>query len=121
MIHLRRNWFNNTRGLQGANLRVLPVFADNMLVYHRWDQGGDGDDVVVVCNFSSVGYANYAIGLPRGGTWRVRFNSDAAAYDPSFSNWNSFDTTADGGALNGMPFSGNVGIGPYTTIILSQD
>lgn len=56
MIHLRRNWFNNTRGLQGANLHILPVFADNVLVYHRWDQGRAGDDVVVVCNFSNVGY-----------------------------------------------------------------
>jgi 1,4-alpha-glucan branching enzyme len=27
MIHLRRNWFNSTRGLQGANLHILPVFA----------------------------------------------------------------------------------------------
>ncbi len=121
MIHLRRNWFNNTRGLQGANLHILPVFADNVLVYHRWDQGGAGDDVVVVCNFSNAGYASYAIGLPQSGMWRVRFNSDAAIYDASFSNWNSFDTAADGPGLNGMPFSGNVGIAPYSCIILSQD
>jgi 1,4-alpha-glucan branching enzyme len=121
MIHLRRNWFNNTRGLQGANLHILPVFADNVLVYHRWDQGGAGDDVVVVCNFANAGYASYAIGLPQGGMWRVRFNSDAAVYDSSFSNWNSFDTMADGTGLNGMPFSGNIGIGPYSCIILSQD
>ena len=92
-----------------------------MLVYHRWDQGGAGDNVVVVCNFSNMGYASYAIGLPQAGMWRVRFNSDAAAYDSSFSNWNSFDTMADGTALNGMPFSGNIGIGPYSCIILSQD
>ncbi len=120
MIHLRRNWFNNTRGLQGANLQVLPVFADNMLVYHRWNQGGAGDDVVVVCNFANQGYGSYAIGLPQPGMWRVRFNSDAGIYDASFSNWNSFDTSADGPALNGMPYSGNVGIAPYSCIILSQ-
>jgi 1,4-alpha-glucan branching enzyme len=121
LIHLRRNWFNNTRGLQGANTHVLPVFADNMLVYHRWDQGGAGDDVVVVCNFANQGYAGYAIGLPRGGTWCVRFNSDAGAYDEFFGNWSSFDTVADGPALNGMPCSGSVGIGPYSCVILSQD
>ena len=121
MIHLRRNWFSNTGGLQGANLHILPVFADNVLVYHRWDQGGNGDDVVVVCNFANLGYASYAIGLPRDGMWRVRFNSDAATYDSSFSNWNSFDALADGAGLNGMPFNGNIGIGPYSCIILSQD
>ena len=121
MIHLRRNWFNNTRGLRGANVHVLPVFADNMLVYHRWDQGGAGDDVVVVCNFANQGYSSYAIGLPQPGMWRVRFNSDAGMYDEFFSNWNSFDTAADGPALNGMPYSGNIGIAPYSCIILSQD
>ncbi len=121
MIHLRRNWFNNTRGLQGANLHVLPVSADNVLVYHRWNQGGAGDDVVVVCNFSSAGYASYAVGLPQAGMWRVRFNSDAKNYDSSFEGWNSFDTAADGSGLNGMPFSGSVGVGPYSCVILSQD
>ncbi len=121
LVHLRRNWFNNTRGLRGANTHVLPVFADNVLVYHRWDQGGAGDDVVVVCNFANQGYETYTIGLPRGGMWRVRFNSDAGAYDGYFGNGNSFDTMADGPALHGMPFSGNVGLAPYTCVILSQD
>jgi len=121
LIHLRRNWFNNTRGLQGANTHVLPVFSDNILVYHRYDQGGAGDDVVVVCNFANQGYNSYAIGLPVAGMWRVRFNSDSIAYDSSFTNWNSFDTAADSPPLNGMNFSGNIGIAPYTCVILSQD
>jgi len=121
LIHLRRNWFNNTGGLQGANAHVLPVFSDNMLVYHRYDQGGAGDDVVVVCNFANQGYDGYAIGLPVAGMWRVRFNSDSNAYDSSFTNWNSFDTAADGPPMNGMNFSGNIGIAPYTCVILSQD
>jgi 1,4-alpha-glucan branching enzyme len=121
LIRLRRNWFNTTRGLQGANTHVLPVFPDNMLVYHRYDQGGGGDDVVVVCNFANQGYSNYAIGLPRGGMWRVRFNSDSNAYDAYFGSWSSFDTVADGPPLNGMNCSGNIGIGPYTCVILSQD
>ena len=121
LIHLRRNWFNNTRGLRGPNVHVLPVFADKVLVYHRWDQGGAGDDVVVVCNFANRGYSGYEVGFPNGGTWRVRFNSDAGDYDEFFGNWSSFDTVADGPALNGMPFSGNVGLGPYTCVILSRD
>jgi 1,4-alpha-glucan branching enzyme len=121
LIHLRRNWFNNTRGLQGANTHLLPVFPDNMLVYHRYDLGGEGDDVVVVCNFANQSYSSYAVGLPRDGMWRVRFNSDSSSYDAYFGNWNSFDTLADGPPLNGMNFSGNISIGPYTCIVLSQD
>lgn len=121
LIYLRRNWFNNTRGLRGANTHVLPVFDDNMLIFHRWDQGGASDDVVVVCNFANQGHASYTIGFPSGGMWRVRFNSDAGSYDAFFSNWNSFDTSADGPPLNGMPCSGNIEIAPYSCIILSQD
>jgi len=120
LIHLRRNWFNNTRGLQGANVHVLPVTFDNMLIYHRWNQGGPGDDVIVVCNFGNQNYTSYAIGFPQGGMWHVRFNSDAGIYDEFFGNWNSFDTMADGPPLNEMPCSGNIGISAYSCIILSQ-
>ncbi len=121
LIRLRRNWFNNTRGLRGANVHVLPVSSDNVLVYHRWDQGGAGDDVVVVCNFSGQSYPSYVIGFPQGGMWRVRFNSDAGAYDEFFGNFNSFDTEASGPALNEMPRSGNVGIAGYSCVVYSQD
>jgi 1,4-alpha-glucan branching enzyme len=121
LIHLRRNWFNNTRGLQGSNVHVLPVFGDNMLIYHRWYQGGPGDDVVVVCNFSAQPYSSYTIGFPCPGMWRVRLNSNSGAYDGYFENWNCFDTDANGPALNGMPASGNISIGSYTCAIFSQD
>ncbi len=121
MIRLRRNWYNNTRGLQGGNIHVLPVSSDNVLVYHRWAQGGQGDDVVVVCNFADQRYASYRIGVPRPGMWRVRFNSDSQDYDGYFDNWPSFDTEATGDGLNGMPFGANVSLGAYACLVLSQD
>jgi 1,4-alpha-glucan branching enzyme len=121
LIHLRRNWNNNTGGLRGRNVHVLPVFGDNMLVFHRWDQGGEGDDVVVVSNFANQRYANYQIGMPCPGMWRIRFNSDSRDYDAYFDNWPSFDTDANGPALNGMPYSANISVGAYTCLVLSQD
>lgn len=120
MIRLRRNGSNNTRGLSGRNIHVLPVFGDNMLIYHRWDQGGPGDDVVVVCNFANQRYSNYWIGMPRAGLWRVRLNSDSRYYDGYFDNWQAFDADASGPALNGMPCSASVSIGAYTCLVLSQ-
>jgi 1,4-alpha-glucan branching enzyme len=52
MIRLRRNWFNNTAGLQGQNLNVFHVSDEaKVIACHRWDQGGQGDDVVVVAKF----------------------------------------------------------------------
>lgn len=121
MIRLRRNWNNNARGLYGPNIHVLPVFDDNVLVFHRWDQGGQGDDVVVICNFANQRYQNYNIGMPRVGMWRVRFNSDARFYDAYFDDWPSFDTDANGPAVNGMPCSADVSFGAYTCLVLSQD
>ena len=92
-----------------------------VLAFHRWDQGGNGDDVIVVLNFANQGYGSYTIGFPRGGLWRVRFNSDWSGYSADFGNWFSYDTEAAGAGCDGMPFSGNVGLGPYTAIVLSQD
>jgi 1,4-alpha-glucan branching enzyme len=122
LIHLRRNWFNNTRGLQGQSTNVFHVNdAAKVLAFHRWDRGGNGDDVIVVLNFANQAYRSYTIGLPRGGRWRVRFNSDWNGYSPDFGNWFSYDTDANSTPCDHMPFGGNVGLGPYTAIVLSQD
>jgi 1,4-alpha-glucan branching enzyme len=122
LIHLRRNWFNNTRGLRGQNVNVHHVNTANKVIgFHRWDQGGGGDDVVMVLNFGNQGYASYALGFPRGGRWRVRFNSDWNGYDATFSNWFSYDTDANDTPMDGMPASANVGLGPYSALILTQD
>ena len=121
LIRLRRNWFNNTRGLRGHNVNVFHVNqADKAIAVHRWQDGGPGDDVVVVLNFANRAYPSYAIGLPRPGTWHVRFNSDWSGYSPDFGNHHSYDTAANWGERDGMPCHANVGIGPYTAIILSQ-
>jgi 1,4-alpha-glucan branching enzyme len=122
LIHLRRNWFNNTRGLCSQNVNVFHVNnTDKLIGLHRWDMGGAGDDVVVLLNFANKGYSSYQIGFPRNGMWRVRFNSDSSVYDAFFGNWSSSDTPANQPGLDGMPNSASIGIGPYTAVILSQD
>jgi 1,4-alpha-glucan branching enzyme len=122
LIRLRRNWYNTTRGLQGQNTHVHHINnTDKVLAFHRWDQGGNGDDVLIVINFGHRGYTQYTLGFPRSGQWLVRFNSDWNGYDGSFGNWFSYGTDATGPSQDAMPTSGNVGIGPYSAIILSQD
>lgn len=121
LIRLRRNAFGLTRGLTGKNANVFHVNdADKVIAFHRWYDGGIGDDVVVVANFGSRGFTSYMIGMPRGGRWRVRFNSDWGQYDGQFGNWNAYDTTAAPGARDGLGYNANVGVGPYSLIILSQ-
>jgi 1,4-alpha-glucan branching enzyme len=120
LIALRRNRDGNTRGLTGQHLNVFHVNDDaKVIAYHRWMLGGPGDDVIVVANFANRAYDSYNVGLPRDGTWYLRFNSDWSAYDPSFSD-KGYDATAAPGENQGMPFNGNVALGPYSAIILSQ-
>jgi len=121
LIRLRRNWYNNTRGLRGQHVDVHHVNnADKLIAFHRWDQGGPGDDVVIVANFANRSYGSYHVGFPRDGIWYVRFNSDWGGYHPEFGSVPGYDTTAGWPGADGMPFAGNVGIGPYSLLILSQ-
>ena len=122
LIRLRRDWFATTRGLRAENCNVFHVNNEAKVVaFHRFDRGGPGDDVVVLANFAGTGYASYQIGLPRPGLWRVRFNSDWSGYDPSFGDWASYDVAASGLPHDGLAWSGQVSVGPYTAVILSQD
>jgi 1,4-alpha-glucan branching enzyme len=121
LIHLRRNWFNNTRGLSGQNLNVHHVNnTDKAIAFHRWDQGGAGDDVVVILNLANRAYDSYVVGFPREGLWHVRFNSDWNGYSPDFGNQASLDPWSSAGSQDGMPCHASVGLGAYSVVILSQ-
>jgi 1,4-alpha-glucan branching enzyme len=121
LIALRRNLAGKTGGLTGQNLNVFHLDNGNKsLAFHRWENGGAGDDVVIVANFSNVPLPSLNIGFPRGGSWMVRFNSGAKVYDPSFENGDSFDATSNSGGKDGLNFNGDVGVGPYSIVILSQ-
>ncbi len=122
LIRLRRNWNDNALGLRGQHVHVHHVNNnDKLIAFHRWAHSGPGDSVVVVMNMANRGYSSYRIGFPRVGLWKVRFNSDWKGYDATFGNHPSYDTVADSDPKDDMPFTGNVGIGPYTAVILSQD
>jgi len=122
LIRLRRNGTGCTRGLTGQGLHVYHVNeADKVIAFHRWDQGGPGDSVVVVANMANRSYDSYTIGLPGEGLWKVRFNSDWGGYDPDFGNQPSYDLFANQGEKDGLSYHVNVGIGPYSVVILSQD
>ncbi|HEY5629047.1 MAG TPA: alpha-amylase family glycosyl hydrolase [Candidatus Limnocylindrales bacterium] len=122
LIRLRRNGDDTTRGLRGPRLAVHHVDrATGILAYHRWADGGPRDDVVVVVSFSAEVRPDIRLGVPREGRWRVRFNSDWEGYDPEFASTPSLDADAVSEPLDGMQFSIRVGVGPYASVILSQD
>ena len=121
LIGLRRNVHGTTAGLKGQHTNVFHVNdGDKLLAWHRWDQGGTGDDVIIVANFANVSWPSYRIGMPAAGTWSLRFNSDWVGYDPGYGGWPTHDVQASASPHDGMPASGSLSIGPYTSLIFSQ-
>jgi 1,4-alpha-glucan branching enzyme len=121
LIALRKNSNHHTAGLTGGNIQVIQAVnsPSPAIAYHRWANGGPGDDVVVAANFSDAQLA-LSIGLPEPGIWHVRFNSDDTIYSSSFSGTPSDDVPANGPAQDGQPQSGTVNLGPYSVVILGQ-
>ena len=121
LIGLRRNLGGVTKGLTGYFTNVHHVNNGAKVIgYHRWANGGAGDDVVILANFSNTSFPNYRIGLPRGGKWRVRFNSDSNLYSADYGNFAANDINADNWGYDGLGYSGNFRIAPYSVVIYSQ-
>lgn len=116
LIALRKNEHSNTAGLQGQSVRVFHHdTTNNILAYHRWNLGGPKDDVLIIVNFNSTEHADYTIGLPRGGEWRVRFNSSWKGYSPDFKE------VAQSTVITDKTNSATISLPPYGVYILSQD
>ncbi|MBF0488887.1 MAG: alpha amylase C-terminal domain-containing protein, partial [Nitrospirae bacterium] len=92
-----------------------------LIAFHRWDQQGPTDSVVVAVNMTNQGRYDYVIGFPQAGLWKVRFNSDSNSYDQDFANHPTPNVDAYEEATDGLPCSGKISIGPYTALIFSQD
>lgn len=121
LIHLRRNWHDQTAGLQGGGVRVHHVDSQNKVIaFHRWDVHGPGDDVLVIANFSNVAFPSYAFGAPSGGAWQIRFNSDSTRYASDYGSSDGGAETAVPGNQDGYGFSLSVPLPPYGVLILSQ-
>jgi 1,4-alpha-glucan branching enzyme len=122
LIRLRRNWFDQTRGLRGDHVHVHHVNdAAKVIAYVRWGFAERRDETVVLANFANRAYESYRVGVPREGVWRVRFNSDWQGYSDDFGNTPSFDTNGDATPRDGMQRSAAVALGAYSVVILSQD
>ncbi|MCA9324554.1 alpha amylase C-terminal domain-containing protein, partial [Candidatus Saccharibacteria bacterium] len=114
LIALRKNSGGVSAGLSGRNLNLMHVDDDNKVIaYHRWENGGEHDDVIVVINFSDHQYDTYDLWFPRPGKWKVRFNSTWKGYSDDFK----VVEVADVEVTNG---TGTLVIPPSAALILSQ-
>jgi len=122
MISLRRNLNSETKGLTGANTNVFHVNDWNKVIgWHRFENGGGGDDVVVIANFSAWPLNNYRVGMPRSGMWRCRMNSDWNGYANDYANTLCVDVEANGNSYDGLSQSAVLNIGAYSFVVYSQD
>ncbi|MHB8232945.1 MAG: alpha-amylase family glycosyl hydrolase [bacterium] len=121
LIRLRRNGDGFTRGLCGQFTQVYHLHDERKVIaFHRWDKGGQSDDVVVIANFFHEPQDNYIIGFPAEGMWKLRFNSDWQGYNDDFKNHPSTDVITETGDRDGFPWHAAVSIGPYSVLIFSQ-
>lgn len=122
LIRLRLNRDGQTAGLCGQEVNVHHVNDQKkLLAYHRWGQGGPGDSVLVVANFSAQPQQEYAIGFPAEGPWLIRFNSDSKLYDSDFGDTGPATVLAAGPGQDGLPSKGTISIAPYSALVLSQN
>jgi 1,4-alpha-glucan branching enzyme len=121
LVRLRRNRDGFTRGLCGQFTQVYHLHDERKVIaFHRWEQGGAADDVVVIANFFHDAQDDYVIGFPSAGIWNLRFNSDWQGYSDDFKNHPSSNVVAKAGDYDGLPYHAAVAIGPYSVLIFSQ-
>jgi 1,4-alpha-glucan branching enzyme len=90
----------------------------SVIAYLR--KSSDGSPVLVACNFTPVPRERYRLGVPRGGCWRERLNSDALDYGGS-GQGNLGALQALDVAAHGHPHSLDVRLPPLAVVMLTPD
>ncbi len=116
LISLRRNRAGVTRGLTGRCARIVSLDdRRKLIVVHRWDRGGPGDDTIVVLNLSTQLVRGHRVDFPHDGWWRLRCNTDS----PQFGVGVGFGS-ACAGDVEARWGTAEVDIGPYAALVYSQ-
>ena len=88
----------------------------NVLAFRRTDE--EGDDVIAVCNFSTVQRNDYRIGVPQRQDYRIAINSDDVKYGGSGLNQPTM-VCYEYNPMHGKPFSIVVDIPPMSVLLLA--
>ena len=94
--------------------------ADASIVSLMRKGRGDGSELVIVCNFTPVARQNYRVGVPRGGLWKERLNSDARDYGGSGAG-NMGAVEASPLAFHGRHFSLSLSLPPLSILFLTNE
>ena len=122
LIRLRRNGADKTRGLRGHHVNVHHVNDDdNVIAFHRWTTAGPATTWSWSSTSATAASTRYRIGLPGRAVEGPVQQRLGRLQRRLFDDHSSVDTMADDEPRDGMAHSGDVGIGRYTAIVLSQD
>jgi 1,4-alpha-glucan branching enzyme len=91
---------------------------ESVISFLRKDSSGA--PLLVACNFTPVPRPDYRIGVPRGGRWRERLNSDAADYGGS-GQGNLGAVQALPVGAHGQAHSLSVRLPPLAVVMLTPD
>lgn len=92
-------------------------YANSVFAYMRRAEGSS--PLVVICNMTPVVRRAYRIGVPEGGVWHERLNSDSAAYGGA-NNGNAGQVMAQDIASHGQPAMLELSLPPLGVLILGK-
>lgn len=101
--------------VEGISISSQCQTEQGVISYRRADD--DGDEVIVVINFTPVAYENYKLGVPCGGEYREIFNSDDVCYGGS-GVVNSEDIVSESASEGSNKNSIVIKVPPLATSIL---
>ncbi len=119
MIALRRNTGSLSGGLLDASVDILHRNDTNKVIAYR-RHGASGEDVVVVVNLRNKAYTEYDVGVPSGGAWRIRLDTDWMTYGADFGGGQTGSVVALAAQKDGQPYTLPVQLSAYGAVIFSR-
>jgi 1,4-alpha-glucan branching enzyme len=92
--------------------------AQSLLSYTRYGKPGTAP-AVVVCNFTPQVHHGFRLGVPKGGRWIEKLNSDSAGYGGS-NVGNLGEIEARKESAHGRPFSIDITVPPLATVVFEH-
>jgi 1,4-alpha-glucan branching enzyme len=114
LIALRRE----AEGLRARETEV--VHHDEAAKTLAYIRGTGAGAVLVVMNFRAGPVEGLRIGLPDGGGWRLRVNTDWEGYSEDFGNHAAFDLAPTEGAHDGRLDHAETAIGGFTALVFTR-
>jgi 1,4-alpha-glucan branching enzyme len=119
LVRLRKNVDGGSGSLAEPGVDVLHRNdSAKVLAYRRY--GASGEDVIVVVNLRNTAYAEYDIGVPAAGTYKVRIDSEWKTYGGDFGGGQTGPLTATTTPYDNHPCKLGLALGPYGTVVLTR-